>query len=123
MILSLIRKRTDATTDEKFAVNEIYPIDSVKQPEELISLEKFVERRLKYYFICWIYRLIELLNTATQNESVKKILNPLLRMIIGFFWNFIFYRIWILAFGSAVLDECLLKAGLSNESCILGKNI
>jgi len=42
MILSLIRKRTDATTDEKFAVNEIYPIESVKQPEELISLEKFV---------------------------------------------------------------------------------
>jgi hypothetical protein len=42
MILSLIRKRTDATTDERFAVNETYPIDSVKQPEELISLEKFV---------------------------------------------------------------------------------
>ena len=39
MILTLIRKRTDATTDEKFAVNEIYPIDSVKQPEELISLK------------------------------------------------------------------------------------
>lgn len=42
MILSLIRKRTDATTDERFAVNEIYPIDSVKQPEDLVSLEKLV---------------------------------------------------------------------------------
>jgi hypothetical protein len=42
MILTLIRKRTDATTDEKFAVNEVYPVDSVKQPEELPSLEKFV---------------------------------------------------------------------------------
>ena len=42
MILTLTRKRTDATTDEKFAVNEVYPIDSVKQPEELLSLEKFV---------------------------------------------------------------------------------
>ncbi|CAF1207062.1 unnamed protein product [Rotaria sp. Silwood1] len=87
MILSLIRKRTDATTDEKFAVNEIYPIDSVKQPEDLISLEK----------------LIEVLNNAQQNESIKKILNPLL------------------PFGSAVLDECLLKAGLNSENCTLGK--
>ena len=43
MILSLIRKRTDATTDERFAVNEKYPIESVKQPEDLLSLEKFVE--------------------------------------------------------------------------------
>ena len=43
MILSLIRKRTDATTDERFAVNEKYPIESVKQPEELLSLERFVE--------------------------------------------------------------------------------
>ena len=45
MILSLIRKRTDATTDERFAVNEKYPIESVKQPEELLSLEKFVEEK------------------------------------------------------------------------------
>lgn len=41
-ILSLIRKRTDATTDERFAVNEKYPIESVKQQEDLLSLEKFV---------------------------------------------------------------------------------
>ncbi|CAF1380213.1 unnamed protein product [Rotaria sordida] len=87
IILSLIRKRTDVTTDEKFAVHEIYAVDSVKQPEDLISLEK----------------LIELLNNAQPNESIKKILNPLL------------------PFGSAVLDECLLKAGLNSESCILGK--
>jgi len=45
MILSLIRRRTDATTDERFAVNEKYAIDSVKQPEELISLEKFVFKK------------------------------------------------------------------------------
>ncbi|CAF3242857.1 unnamed protein product [Rotaria sp. Silwood2] len=87
MILSLIRKRTDATTDEKFAVNEKYLIDCVKQPEDLISLEK----------------LIEVLKNAQQNESVKKILNPLL------------------PFGSAVLDECLIKAGLNSENCTIGK--
>ncbi|CAF5074811.1 unnamed protein product, partial [Rotaria socialis] len=27
----------------------------------------------------------------------------------------------LLAFGSAVLDECLLKAGLNNENSTLGK--
>ncbi len=43
MILSLIRKRTDATTDERFAVNEKYPVETVRQPEELPSLEKFVQ--------------------------------------------------------------------------------
>jgi hypothetical protein len=42
MILSLIRKRTDASTDERFAVNEKYPIDGVKQPEDLLSLDKSV---------------------------------------------------------------------------------
>ncbi|CAF0941684.1 unnamed protein product [Adineta steineri] len=87
MILTLIRKRTDATTDERFAVNEKYPIESVKQPEDLISLEK----------------LIEVLSTSKENESIKKILNP------------------ILPFGSAVLDECLLKAGLNTENSIIGK--
>ncbi len=51
MILSLIRKRTDATTDERFAVNEIYPIDSVKQPEELLTLEKFVKIKRNYCFM------------------------------------------------------------------------
>ncbi|UJR14620.1 hypothetical protein I4U23_001614 [Adineta vaga] len=87
MILSLIRKRTDATTDERFAVNEKYPVETVKQPEDLLSLEK----------------LIEHLSNAPANESVKKILNPLL------------------PFGSAVLDECLLKAGFNNENTIVGK--
>ncbi|CAF4370009.1 unnamed protein product, partial [Rotaria magnacalcarata] len=87
VILSLIRKRTDATTDERFAVNEKYPIEGVKQPEDLISLEKF----------------IEVLENAQPSESIKKILNPLL------------------PFGSAVLDECLLKAGLNNENSTLGK--
>ncbi|CAF3172672.1 unnamed protein product [Rotaria socialis] len=87
VILSLIRKRTDATTDERFAVNEKYPIEGVKQPEDLLSLEKF----------------IEILKNAQPNESIKKILNPLL------------------PFGSAVLDECLLKAGLNNENSTLGK--
>jgi len=48
MILSLIRKRTDATTDERFAVNKKYPIESVKQPEELLSLEKFVQSKRKF---------------------------------------------------------------------------
>jgi len=38
-----------------------------------------------------------------------------------YFQNFIFIKFCILAFGSAVLDECVLKAGLTNESCILGK--
>ena len=31
------------------------------------------------------------------------------------------YIVWILAFGPAVLDECLLKVGLNNDKCILGK--
>ncbi|CAF1615595.1 unnamed protein product [Adineta ricciae] len=87
MILSLIRKRTDATTEEKFAVNEKYPIETVKQPEDLISLEK----------------LTELLSNAPANESIKKLLNP------------------ILPFGSAVLDECLLKAGLNADNSTIGK--
>ena len=91
MILSLIRKRTDATTDEKFAVNETYPIDSVKQPEELISLEKFVKNKMfSIYFILIFYRLIELLNNTPQNESIKKVLNPILRKIISKQTDFLF---------------------------------
>jgi hypothetical protein len=83
MILTLIRKRTDATTDERFAVNERYPVESVKQPEELISLEKFVEIRLNNSHFDFIYRLIELLKNTPQNESIKKVLNPLLRRIFS----------------------------------------
>lgn len=54
-ILSLIRKRTDATTDERFAVNEIYPIDSVKKPEDLITLEKFVQLDKHHRNISFFY--------------------------------------------------------------------
>jgi hypothetical protein len=60
------------------------------------------------------------LNKAGENESVKKILNPLLRRKNSFL-KFCFKKFLILAFGSAVLDECLLKAGFNNESCTLGK--
>jgi hypothetical protein len=65
-------------------------------------------------------RLIELLSNTPQNESIKKILNPILRMFVKDF-KFIFEYFFLIAFGSAVVDECLLKAGLNNESCILGK--
>lgn len=82
MILSLIRKRTDATTEEKFAVNEKYPVESVKQPEDLISLEKFVFSLIHLLnMYIFIYRLIELLQNTQKNEAIKKILNPLLRKI------------------------------------------
>ncbi|CAF1433387.1 unnamed protein product, partial [Didymodactylos carnosus] len=87
MILTLLRKRLDQSTDEKFAVNETYAIENVRQQEDLLSIEK----------------LSEILKNSQANESIKKILNPLL------------------PFGSAVVDECLLKAGF-NENCLLGKN-
>jgi hypothetical protein len=85
MILSLIRKRTDATTDERFAVNEKYPVETVRQPEELPSLEKFVQ--LKNFFkksYLFLNRLIEILKNTKENESIKKVLNPLLRTMILF---------------------------------------
>lgn len=107
MILSLIRKRTDATTDERFAVNETYPIDSVRQPEDLLSLEK----------------LIEILKNSPPKESIRKVLNPLLRKENHNSSVFFLVKkkrfFFFLAFGSAVLDECLLKAGLTTDNCTL----
>jgi hypothetical protein len=56
-------------------------------------------------------------------QKMNLLKNYWIHFYVGLFVleNLHFYNISILAFGSAVLDECLLKAGLNNENCILGK--
>ena len=70
----------------------------------------------------FLSRLIELLSNAPANESIKKLLNPILRMLDFLSRNrFFFTRFSLLAFGSAVLDECLLKAELNADNSTIGK--
>ncbi|XP_062502377.1 ribosome quality control complex subunit NEMF-like isoform X2 [Corticium candelabrum] len=59
-ILNLLRVRTDADQDVRFAVRERYPIEAAQQPDLLISEA----------------RLLQLLTNSKDGDSVKRLLNP-----------------------------------------------
>ncbi|XP_002735180.1 ribosome quality control complex subunit NEMF-like [Saccoglossus kowalevskii] len=59
-ILNLLRVRTDQSQDVKFAVREPYPLESAKQPEPVLSIEK----------------LHDILVAAKDGDQLKRVLNP-----------------------------------------------
>lgn len=88
VILNVLRPRTDKNTDVRFSVRETYPIENARQ-------EAMVPSKA---------RLIEMLATTKEGESVRRALAPLTQ------------------YGPALIEHSLRLAGICNNAQI-GVNI
>lgn len=75
-IISVLRPRTDENSDVKFTVREKYPLNLARQNEDL-TIEKYINHKFRVllnFKHTKYFRIRELINSAKENDDLKKVL-------------------------------------------------
>jgi len=78
-ILSLLRTRTDADTDVRFAARQTFSTETIKKDQPTPTLEGWVYIQFQPVIIIMFFfsfRIRDILSTAKAGDHLKQLLNP-----------------------------------------------